>query len=114
MEFALGSGPEVHRGQLAVGKESGTSVSSCGLVFVEVGLLESFLPYEWRNAIHQQTERVFPSAKYDPHPEMDWEFQLDFRQHPAHRVVMFGIVGVLMSGVAYLLMKTWRKLRQVG
>jgi len=84
-----------------------------GLVFVEVALLESFLPYEWRHAIHQQTERVFPSPKYDPHPDMDWEFELDFRQHPEHRVVMFGIVGVLVAGVAYLIMKTWRKLRVV-
>ena len=84
-----------------------------GLVFVEVALLESCLPYEWRHAIHQQTERVFPSPKYDAHPNMDWEFELDFRQHPEHRVVMFGIVGVLVAGVAYLIMKTWRKLRLV-
>ena len=84
-----------------------------GLVFVEIGLLESFLPYEWRHAIHQQTERVFPSAKYDPHPDMDWEFELYYRQHPAHRLVMNGVVGVLVGGVAYLTVKTWRKLRLV-
>ena len=84
-----------------------------GLLIVELGLLESFLPYEWRHAIHQQTDRVFPPhPKYDPHPDMDWEFELDFQQHPAHRFVMFGIVGVLVAGVAYIIMKTWRKLRR--
>jgi hypothetical protein len=83
-----------------------------GLVIVEFGLLESFLPYEWRHAIHQQTDRVLTSPKYDPHPDMDWEFELDYRQHPAHRVVMYGVVGLLAAGVACLIVKTWRKLRQ--
>ena len=64
-----------------------------GLVIAEVALLESFLPHEWRHAIHLKTERVFPSARYDPHPDMDWEFELDYRQHPAHRVVLYGAVG---------------------
>jgi hypothetical protein len=82
-------------------------------VIVEIGLLESFLPYKWRHAIHQQTERVFPSAKYDPHPDMDWEFELDYHQHPAHRVVMYGVVTVLVTGVGFLTGKTWRKFRQV-
>jgi hypothetical protein len=35
-----------------------------GLAVVELGLLESFLPYEWLHVIHQQTERAFPNAKY--------------------------------------------------
>lgn len=82
------------------------------LILLEVGLLEGLLPYEWRHAIHQTTERVFPSPKYDPDPDLDWEFELDFRQHPAHRVEMFGIVGVLVSGVAYLIMRTWRELHK--
>ncbi len=84
-----------------------------GLAVVEIGLLESFLPYEWRHSIHQQTERVFPSAKYDPHPDMDWEFELDYRQHPAHRVVMYAVITVLVTGVGYLIAKTWRKFRPV-
>jgi hypothetical protein len=84
-----------------------------GLAVVEIGLLESFIPYEWRHSIHQQTERVFPSAKYDPHPDMDWEFELDYRQHPAHRVVMYAVVTVLVTGVGYLIGKTWRKFRLV-
>jgi uncharacterized membrane protein len=61
-----------------------------GLVLFEAGLLEGFLPYGLRNAIQQRTERVFPSLKYDPHPDMDWEFELDFQQHPARRFVMTG------------------------
>lgn len=67
-----------------------------GLAVIEIGLLESFLPYEWSRAIHQQTERVFPSAKYAPHPDMDWEFELYYRQHPAHRFAAYGIVTVLV------------------
>ena len=61
-----------------------------GLVLFEAGLLEGFLPYGWRHAIQPRTERVFPSLKYDPHPDMDWEFELDFQQHPAHQFVMTG------------------------
>jgi len=39
---------------------------------------------------------------------MDWEFELDYRQHPAHRFVMYGVVGVLVAGVGYLIVKTWK------
>ena len=83
------------------------------LAVVEVGLLESFLPYQWRHAIHQQVDRVLPSDKYDPHPDMDWEFELDYRQHPAHRVVMYGVVAVLATGVGYVIRKTWRQLHLI-
>ena len=84
-----------------------------GLAIVEVGFLESFLPYEWRHVIDQRTERVFPSPKYDPHPDMDWEFELDYRQHPAHRFAEYGVVTVLVVTVGFLMRKTWRKLRMV-
>lgn len=85
------------------------SILAC-LIVVEVQLLEGFLPYKWRHAIHQQSERVIPSEEYNSHPDMDWEFELDFRQHPTHRVEMFAIVGVLAAAVAYLIVKHWREL----
>jgi|KBSSwiStaDraftv2_1062776.scaffolds.fasta_scaffold428360_1 hypothetical protein len=84
-----------------------------GLVALEAGLLEGFLPYEWRHAIHQQSERIFPSERYDPHPDMDWEFELDYRQHPWHRAVMYGFQGILVVGVGYLILRTGRVLGQL-
>jgi hypothetical protein len=82
-----------------------------GLFVFEVGLLEGFLPYRSRHAIHQQFERVFPSERYDPHPDMDWEFELDFRQYPSHRIASYALLGILVIGVAYLISKVWQKLR---
>jgi len=81
-----------------------------GLIVLEAGLLEGLLPYEWRHAIHQQSERIFPSARYDPHPDMDWEFELDYRQHPWHRAVTHGFQGILVIGVAYLILRIGRGL----
>jgi len=46
-----------------------------------MGLLEGFLPYEWRHAIDQRLDRLFPHTVYAPHPDRDWEFELDFQQH---------------------------------
>jgi hypothetical protein len=66
------------------------------------------------HAIHQQSERIFPREKYDPHPDMGWEFELDYRQHPSHRVAMYGLLGTLVLGVAYLISKVWRRLRQAS
>lgn len=77
---------------------------------LEAGLLEGFLPYEWRHAIHQQSEGIFPGEKYDPHPDMDWEFELDYRQHPWHRAVAYGFQGILVVGVGYLILRTGRVL----
>jgi len=75
------------------------------LVLVEAAILEGFLPYEWRHAIHQQSEKVFPSKKYDPHPDMDWEFELDFLQHPSHRAIVYGVSAILAFGNGYLIAK---------
>lgn len=79
------------------------------LVLVEMILVEEFLPYKWRHAIHQRTERIFPTETYAPHPDMDWEFELDFRQHPTHRAVEYGVHGVLVVIDSYLIAVTWRK-----
>jgi hypothetical protein len=89
-------------------------IALVGLIIIEIGLLEGFLPYKWQHAIHQQSERIFPNAKYDPHPDMGWEFELDYQQHPPHRVVMYGFLGALVVGVACLISKVWRGLRQVS
>ncbi len=89
-------------------------IALAGLFVIEIGLMESFLPYKWQHAFHQQSERIFPSEKYDPHPDMGWEFELDYRQHPSHRVAMYGLLGTLVLGVAYLISKVWRRLRQAS
>ena len=85
-----------------------------GLFIFEIGLLEGFLPYKWQQEIYQQSERIFPSKKYEPHPDMGWEFELDYRQHPSHRIAMYGLQGVLVVGVAYLITRVWKKLSQVS
>ena len=89
-------------------------IALAGLFVIEIGLMESFLPYKWQHEIYQQSERIFPSEKYDPHPDMGWEFELDYRQHPSHRVAMYGLLGTLVLGVAYLISKVWRRLRQAS
>lgn len=66
------------------------------LVLVEVSLLVEFLPYRGRHAIYQRAGRIFPTGTYAPHPDMDWEFELDFRQHPWHRAVSYGALGLLV------------------
>jgi hypothetical protein len=86
-------------------------VTLCGLLVVGAGLLESFLPYEWRHAIHQRVESFFPSPVYAPHPNMDWEFELYFRERPWQRWIGFGVLGVLTLGDAYLNSKAWRAFR---
>jgi hypothetical protein len=88
-------------------------VALTGLFIFELGLLEGFLPYEWQHAIHQRSERIFPSKKYEPHPDMGWEFELDYRQHPSHRVAMYTLQGVLVVGVGYLITKIWQRMRRL-
>lgn len=85
-----------------------------GLFIFEMGLLEGFLPYKWQQKVYQQSERIFLSKKYELHPDMGWEFELDYRQHPSHRIAMYGLQGVLVVGVAYLIAIVWKKLCQVG
>jgi hypothetical protein len=41
-----------------------------GLIVIEIGLLESFLPYEWQHAISRRSEQIFPTQKYEPYPDM--------------------------------------------
>jgi hypothetical protein len=43
---------------------------------------------------------------------MDLEFEMDFRQHPAHRLIEFAVLGVLTIGDAYLILKVWRAIRK--
>ena len=86
-------------------------VALCGLPIVGAGLLEGFLPYEWRHVIHQRFESIFPSPVYAPHPNMDWEFELHFREHPLQRWIEYGVLGVLTLGDAYLISKAWRAFR---
>jgi hypothetical protein len=80
------------------------------LVFVEAGLLAEFGPYQWRHGIHQQSERVFPSKRYDPHPDIDWEFESMFRQDPWSRAAYYAVLGFLALVDLYLITKIWRSL----
>jgi Family of unknown function (DUF5677) len=80
------------------------------LVILEGAVLEGFLPYKWQHAIHRQSERLFPSERYDPHPDMGWEFELDSRQHPSHRAALYGVLAILAIGDAYLILKVWKAL----
>jgi hypothetical protein len=41
---------------------------------------------------------------------MGWEFELDFRQHPSHRAVFYGLLAILAIGNAYLIAKVWKAL----
>lgn len=84
----------------------------CALVYLGTGLLEGFFRYEWRHAIDQRFERIFPTSVYPPHPDMDWEFELDFRQHPSHRIVQYAVLSVLILGDAYLISLVWRAFRK--
>ena len=81
------------------------------LVFLELAILEVFLPYKWSHSIHQQSERIFPSRRYDPHPDMDWEFELDFQQHPSHKAFAYGVAAILAAGNAFLIARVWKVVR---
>jgi|SRR5579859_205610 len=83
-----------------------------GLLYLGMGLLEGFLPYEWRHAIDQRLDLVFPHTVYAPHPDMDWEFELDFQQHPWHRRIEYALLGVLTLGDLYLISIVWRAFRK--
>lgn len=84
----------------------------CGLLYLGAGLLEGFLPYEWRHAIDQRLDRIFPHRVYAPHPDMDLEFEMDFRQHPGHRLIEYAVLGVLTIGDVYLISRVWRAIRK--
>ena len=81
------------------------------LVFLELAMVEVFLPYKWSHSIHQQYERTFPSRRYDPHPDMDWEIELDFRQHPSHKALAYGVAAILAVGNAFLIARVWKASR---
>lgn len=87
-------------------------VALCILLYLGAGLLEGFLPYEWRHAIDQRFDRILRTSVYAPHPDMDWEFELDFRQHPSHRMIQYAVLAVLTLGDAYLISKVWRAFRK--
>ena len=78
----------------------------------QLWVFEGFLPYDWPHPINHLYERVFPTPKYDPHPNMAWEFELDFRQHPWHRVLADALL-ILQSAVYFsLILMIVRALRR--
>lgn len=88
-------------------------VALCGLLIVGAVLLEGFLPYEWRHAIHRRFDSIFPSSVYAPHPNMDWELELYFRKHPWQGWIEYVVLGVPTLGDAYLISKAWRAFRML-
>lgn len=89
-------------------------VALCGLLYLGAGLLEGFFPYEWRHAIDQRFDLIFPRRVYAPHPDMDWEFEMDFQQHPGHRLIEYAVLGVLTIGDVYLISRVWRAIRKTA
>ena len=87
-------------------------IALLGLLYLGGGLLEGFMPYEWRHAIDQRFESIFPRPVYAPHPDMDLEFEMDFRQHPVHRLIEFAFLVVLTVADAYLILRVWRAIRK--
>jgi hypothetical protein len=93
--------------------EEGTA--SCNALWalnLGAGLFGGFLPCEWRHAIDEQFEQIFPCRVYAPHPDMDLELGMDFRQHPRHWLIEFAILGVLTIADAYLILRVWRAIRK--
>lgn len=85
-----------------------------GLFFLQLALLEAFLPYEYTHVISEHLDRIFHTKPYPPHRHMDWEFELDFRQHPSRRVAMYLITAVLATGNAFLIAKIWKDQKRLA
>jgi hypothetical protein len=85
-----------------------------GLLGLELALLEAYLPYEWSDPISERVDRFFHTEPYAPHPNMDWEFELDFRQHPSHRIAMYVITAILATGNAFLIAKVWKTQKRLA
>jgi len=79
---------------------------------------ESMVPGGWSFSAATPTITAWrwwgaPRKAPDPHPDMSWEFELDFRQHPSHRVVAYGVTAILTIGNAYLIAKVWKALSRL-
>jgi hypothetical protein len=87
-------------------------VTLFGLLYFGMGLLEGFLPFQWRHAIDQRLGSALPQTVYAPHPDIDWEFELDFQQHPWHRRIEYAVLGILVLGDVYLISIVLRAFRK--
>jgi hypothetical protein len=79
-----------------------------GLIIVEAALLEGFLPYRWRHAIHLPSEPAISSQRYAPHPDMDSEFEVYFQQHSRQLKIEYVVFGILSLANTYLIARVWR------
>jgi hypothetical protein len=84
-----------------------------GLVFLELLLLESFVPYGWHHPISGVLGHIFPSQEYKPHPNMDWEIEIVLRQHHSLRIGLYLLTAALTIGNAFLISKVWKAWRRL-
>ena len=89
-------------------------ITLVGLLCIGADLLEGLLPYEWRHTIDQRFDHIFHLPTYEPHPNIDWEFELDFREHPRDRVIQYAVLVALILGDGYLISRVWRALRKAS
>lgn len=81
------------------------------LIVFQLFLLEALVPYYWPHPIDELWRRIFPLPPYDPHPSMAWEFELDFRDHPSHRILADAMLALLSLGNVCLIILA---VRQIG
>lgn len=82
-----------------------------GLITLQLSICESLLPYEWPHPISLAIDHLSPRSKYDTHPDMAWEFELDFRQHPLHRAIADGFILALATLNGFFIVRVWSKFR---
>jgi hypothetical protein len=95
-------------------KKAAVLVLLCGLAVLQLSMFEGFLPYDWPHPISQLADRALPGPKYDPHSNLAWEFESDYRQHPMHRVVAYALLGLLNLGDLCLIFASPRMFRRFG
>ncbi|PYU21785.1 MAG: hypothetical protein DMG32_19660 [Acidobacteria bacterium] len=95
-------------------KKAALLVLLCGLGVLQLSLLEALLPYDRPHPISQLADRALPGPKCDPHSNLAWEFESDYRQHPTHRVVAYALLGLLNLGNLCLIFGLARAFRRFG
>ena len=83
------------------------------LAVSQLWLFQALLPFRWPHPMSQLSLRLFPLHKYDPHPNMGREFEIDFSAHPSHRVAEDALLGLLNLANLYLILQIGRRFRRL-